>query len=93
MLEVGPRVLLGIGEQLAVVRGYVRKHPAITFVFIDFLCLAQGERTSKDKIDFATMLPNMYLLYGGTSVLVCAISRQYMERFGTQHDQHGYHAD
>ena len=72
------------GEQLAVVREYVRKHPAITFVFIDFLCLAQGERTSKDKIDFATMLPNMYLLYLGTSVLVCVISRQYMERFWTQ---------
>ena len=72
------------GEQLAVVREYVRKHPSITFVFIDFLCLAQGERTSKDKIDFFTMLPNMYLLYLGTSVLVCIISRQYMERFWTQ---------
>ena len=72
------------GEQLAVVREYVRKHSDIKFVFIDFLCLAQGERTSKDKIDFFTMLPNMYLLYLGTSVLVCIISRQYMERFWTQ---------
>lgn len=30
------------------------------------------------------MLPNMYLLYLGTSVLVCVVNRQYMERFWTQ---------
>jgi len=72
------------GEQLAVVRVYVRKHSDIKFVFIDFLCLAQGERASKDKIDFSTMLPNMYLLYLGTSVLVCVISQEYMKRFWTQ---------
>ena len=72
------------GEQLAMTREYVRTHPSIKFVFVDFLCLAQGERNSKDKIDFFSMLPNMYLLYLGTSVLVCVVNREYMERFWTQ---------
>ena len=72
------------GEQLALAREYVRKHPDIKFVFIDYLCLPQGERNSKEKIDFFTQLPNMYLLYLGTSVLVCVVNREYMERFWTQ---------
>ena len=72
------------GEQLAVVRKYVREHPEIKYVFIDFPCLPQGERDGKDKIAFFTQLPNMYLLYLGTSVLVCIVNREYMERFWTQ---------
>lgn len=65
-------------------REYLRAHPNIKYVFIDFPCLPQGERNAKDKIDFFTQLPNMYLLYLGTSVLVCVVNREYMERFWTQ---------
>ena len=72
------------GEQLAAVRKHVREHPEIKYVFIDFPCLPQGERDGKDKIAFFTQLPNMYLLYLGTSVLVCVVNREYMERFWTQ---------
>ena len=46
--------------------------------------MAQGEREARDKIDFNTMLPNMYLLYLGCQVLVCMYDRSYMERFWPQ---------
>ena len=48
------------------------------------MCMAQGDRDAKDKIDFNTMLPSMYLLYLGCKVLVCMYDQSYMRRFWPQ---------
>ena len=72
------------GVQLRALQEHL-KQPAqskIEYVFVDYLCLAQGkEKTPKDKAEFKMMLPNINFLYLGTSVLVLMFDRTYMERF------------
>ena len=72
------------GVQLRALQEHL-KQPAqskIEYVFVDYLCLAQGkEKTPKDKAEFKMMLPNINFLYLGTSVLILMFDRTYMERF------------
>ena len=39
-----------------------------------YSCMAQGDRDPMDKLDFNTMLPNMFLIYIGCKVLTSYIS-------------------
>lgn len=49
----------------------MRKHKQILYVFVDYMCLAQGkDRSNKDKAEFRATLPNINLLYLGCAVLV-----------------------
>jgi len=70
------------GEQLAKLRAYLHEHPEVRHVFVDYMCLAQGERTAADKAEFGQMLANINLLYLGCRVLVL-MDRTYMSRFWT----------
>ena len=54
----------------------------VRHVFVDYMCLAQGERTAADKAEFGQMLANINLLYLGCRVLVL-MDRTYMSRFWT----------
>ena len=67
--------------QLRVLQAHLRSHTTVRFVFVDYMCLAQGKRLPKDKAEFKMMLPNINLLYLGTSVLVLMFDKTYMERF------------
>ena len=71
--------------QLRALQEYLRQRPRIRFVFVDFMCLAQGsERSPRDKAEFGTMLPNINLLYLGCSVICVMFDETYMQRFWPQ---------
>jgi len=73
------------GMQLRALQEYLRAHPTIRYVFVDYKCLAQGkEQSPRDKAEFRTMLPNINLLYLGCSVLALMFDKTYMERFWPQ---------
>jgi len=73
------------GMQLRALQEYLRQRPRIRFVFVDFMCLAQGsERSPRDKAEFGTMLPNINLLYLGCSVICVMFDETYMQRFWPQ---------
>ena len=72
------------GWQLDELRKHLREKPAVKYVFVDFMCAPQEVRSPKDKIEFATILPNMFLLYLGCSVLVVMFDDTYMQRFWPQ---------
>jgi len=73
------------GMQLRALQQHLRHHLHIKHVFVDYMCLPQGQdRTPKEKAEFQVTLPNINLLYLGTSVLVIMFDRTYMERFWPQ---------
>ena len=49
----------------------------------DFSCMPQGEKTEVERVETATMLPNINLLYLGCSVLIL-LDLSYLSRFWTQ---------
>ena len=71
------------GQQAAAVRDYLSEHPEIQWVWYDFWCMPQGERTKLEKIEFSHMLRNVNLLYLGMRVLIL-LDLSYMSRFWTQ---------
>ena len=59
------------GFQLRALQEHLRKHKQILYVFVDYMCLAQGkDRSNKDKAEFRATLPNINFLYLGCAVLV-----------------------
>lgn len=50
------------GAQLKAIRAFLRAHPRIKYLWIDFSCMPQGERTPEEKLEFAAMLPHVNLL-------------------------------
>ena len=71
------------GTQLAALRAYLRQHTRIKYVFVDYMCLAQGSnKSAEDKVEFGQMLANINLLYLGCYVLIL-MDRTYMSRFWT----------
>ena len=73
------------GTQLQALQAHLKAHQTLKYVFVDYMCLAQGsERTPREKADFKMTLPNINLLYLGASVLVVMFDKTYMERFWPQ---------
>ena len=71
------------GVQLGAVREHLAKNAGIEFVWYDYWCMPQGERSGGEKLEFDTMLRNVNLLYLGCSVLAL-VDLSYMSRFWTQ---------
>ena len=86
------------GEQLRHVQEYLLRHPEIHYVWFDYWCMFQDERTEKQRQpgsqvpdsrlphqldEFQTMLNDINLLFLGCRVLIL-LDRGYMHRFWTQ---------
>ena len=41
------------------IKAYLREHPKVAFVFIDFCSLAQGRRKHFEQLEFNVTLPNI----------------------------------
>ena len=68
------------GEQFVALCDHVKLHTSIKFVWIDYCCISQGERSADELKEFKFMLSNMNFLYLGCSVLVL-LDLTYMGRF------------
>ena len=72
------------GDQWAAIRKHVIEDTRIELVWFDFWCMPQGKsKTAVEKREFATMLPNINLLYLTATVLIL-LDMSYMSRFWTQ---------
>ena len=81
------------GEQLRRIQVHLRARPHIRYVWYDYWCMPQGNRSPSDKLHFHWMLGNVNLLYVGCSVLIL-LDISYLSRFWTQMEawlsmQHG----
>jgi hypothetical protein len=71
------------GLQLAEIRIYLEAHPEVQWVWYDYWCMPQGDRTPAQKVAFNYMLQNVNYLYLGCSVLIL-LDLSYLSRFWTQ---------
>ena len=51
------------GQQLKRVQEYLRRHPDVKYVWFDYWCMPQGEKTASEKQYFNWMLANINILY------------------------------
>ena len=58
------------GEQLSKIRNFLTAKPSFKYVFYDYSSMSQGRRTAAQLREFKLMLPNINLLYLGSSVLI-----------------------
>ena len=64
-------------------RAFLETSPQIKYVWYDFACMPQGDRSPEDKEIFSSTLPHVNILYlGATCLLLVDIS--YLSRFWTQ---------
>ena len=68
------------GTQLRAILEFVCRQTTLSYVFLDWACMPQGERTVQEKAMFKAMLPNINLLYVSATVLVL-MDRTYLSRF------------
>jgi len=71
------------GAQMEAIRDYLAENRNIEYVFFDYTCMPQGEKSAAEKREFRAVLPNINLLYLGASVLAL-MDLSYMSRFWTQ---------
>ena len=71
------------GEQLAAVRSHLQERLAIQWVWMDWWCMPQGDRTPEEQADFKIMLTNVNMVFLGMRVLLL-LDMTYMSRFWTQ---------
>ena len=60
----------------------LRELPQVRYVWYDFACMPQGERSAEEQSEFATMLRSCNLLYLGATVLALP-DLTYPSRFWT----------
>ena len=70
----------GLQEQL--IKEYLREHRSIEYVWYDYWCMPQLERSEAEEVSFAAMLRSVNLLYLGGTVLVL-LDEEYLKRFWT----------
>ena len=70
------------GIQLSALCHYVRGRPAILYVWVDFYCAPQKERTPAEELVFGRTLRYIAILFLGSSVLILC-DRTYTTRFWT----------
>ena len=69
-------------EQKRALISMLEERPAIKYVWVDFSCMPQGERTEAEVAEFSVMLRNVNILFlGCTPLIICDV--QYMGRFWT----------
>ena len=71
------------GKQLERLQAHLRENRRIRYVWYDFWCMPQGNRSPSQKLHFVWMLKNVNLLYLGCSVLIL-LDISYLSRFWTQ---------
>ena len=71
------------GIQLEKIQAYLREHTRIKWVWYDYACLPQGQRTAEESAIFKRMLNAVNMLYLGCSVLLL-VDSSYPSRFWTQ---------
>ena len=71
------------GIQLSEIQAYLRQHERIKWVWYDYACLPQGQRTAEENAIFKRMLNAVNMLYLGCSVLLL-VDSSYPSRFWTQ---------
>ena len=71
------------GKQLERIKAHLRANRHIKFVWYDYWCMPQGDRSPADLVHFVWMLKNVNLLYLGCSVLIL-LDISYLSRFWTQ---------
>ena len=71
------------GLQLHEIKEHLVKHEELKFVWFDYWCMPQGERTPAEDVAFLHMLKKINWLYLGCSVLVL-LDLSYLSRFWTQ---------
>ena len=71
------------GVQLAAIRKFLKEHPEIERVWVDYSCMPQGKRTAVQTADLRRMLSQVNLLYLGATVLIL-LDLSYLSRFWTQ---------
>jgi hypothetical protein len=70
------------GSQLAEIRDYLDSHPSVDYLWLDWCCMPQGERSEEDQQEFDRMLPHINLLYLSMGVLLL-VDIAYLSRFWT----------
>ena len=68
------------GTQLAAIVEYLAEHPAVEYVFYDYSCMPQGDRTPSEAAETQAMLPNVPMLFLGCSSLLI-LDGTYASRF------------
>ena len=71
------------GKQLERIQAHLRANPRLRYVWYDYWCMPQGNRSPSQKLHFGWMLQNVNLLYLGLSVLIL-LDISYLSRFWTQ---------
>ena len=71
------------GQQLNKIKAYLRAHPEVQWVWYDYWCMPQGNRSPAQRVSFDYMLQHVNYLYLGCSVLVL-LDLSYLSRFWTQ---------
>ena len=68
------------GVQMIEVHRFLLSHPKIKFIWMDYPCMPQGERTTSEQAEFKRMLQHMNLIYLASIVLIL-MDRSYPSRF------------
>ena len=76
-------------KQFDALQDFLRERPRYRFVWVDYSCMPQGERTAQEKVDFKRMLRNVNLLYLGCSVLIL-LDGTYLSRFWVRAPPHSH---
>ena len=71
--------------QLEQIVKYVKEHPSIQYVWLDYWCMPQGKRSAAEDLEFKTSLAHANWLYLGASVLLI-VDMSYLSRFWTQYE-------
>jgi len=71
------------GTQMKALKRHLRANPNYEYVWVDFSCMPQGDRTPEESEAFGRMLANINLLFLGSSVLIL-LDMSYSSRFWTQ---------
>ena len=70
------------GTQLKEIQKFLKKNPDIKWIWFDYWCMWQGERTEEETKEFINMLHHINLLYLSVTVLILMDS-SYVSRFWT----------
>ena len=71
------------GVQFEAIKAQLAEMPSIEYVWYDYSCLPQFPRNVREDEEFASMLPNINILYLGMKVLILQ-DISYNGRFWTQ---------
>ncbi|KOO25348.1 trafficking protein particle complex 8 [Chrysochromulina tobinii] len=71
------------GAQMKAIKRMLRANPQYEYMWLDYSCAPQGERTPQQQELFSLTLENMDFLFLGASVLIL-LDMSYMSRFWTQ---------